>query len=89
MRIGFVGVGTMGTPIAEFLIGAGHRLTVFDVRPAAMATVAALGAAVADSPMEAAYAAEAVFTSLPGPGGTATARLSPHRPRANATDERA
>ena len=37
MRIGFIGTGTMGTPIAECLIGAGHRLTVYDIRPAAMA----------------------------------------------------
>ena len=79
MRIGFVGVGTMGRPIAEFLIGAGHRLTVHDVRPAAMATLAALGASAADSAMEAAYAAEAVFTSLPGPSEMEAAALDPER----------
>ena len=31
MRVGFVGTGTMGRPIAEYLIGAGHRLTVHDL----------------------------------------------------------
>jgi 3-hydroxyisobutyrate dehydrogenase-like beta-hydroxyacid dehydrogenase len=79
MRIGFIGTGTMGGPIADWLIGAGHRLTVYDTRPAAMAPLAALGAAVADSPMEAAYAAEAVFTSLPGPREVEEAALDPER----------
>jgi 3-hydroxyisobutyrate dehydrogenase-like beta-hydroxyacid dehydrogenase len=79
MRIGFVGTGTMGALIAEYLIGAGHRLTVYDIRPAAMAPSAALGAAVADSPMEAAYAAETVFTSLPGPSEVEAAALDPER----------
>ena len=32
MRIGFVGTGTMGTPIAGCLIRAGHVLSVFDCR---------------------------------------------------------
>jgi 3-hydroxyisobutyrate dehydrogenase-like beta-hydroxyacid dehydrogenase len=79
MRIGFVGTGTMGTPIAECLIGAGHRLTVYDVRPASMVALAKSGAALADSPMEAAYAAEAVFTSLPGPSEAEAAALDPDR----------
>ena len=78
MRIGFIGTGTMGRPIAEYLIGAGHRLTVYDVRPAAMAPLVALGAAFADSPMEAAYAAEAVFTSLPGPSEVEAPRSIPN-----------
>jgi 3-hydroxyisobutyrate dehydrogenase len=79
MRIGFVGVGTMGRPIAECLIGAGHRLTVHDIRPEAMGPLIGQGAAVADSPMEAAYAAEAVFTSLPGPAEVESAVLDPER----------
>ena len=62
MRIGFIGTGTMGTPIAGELIAAGHRLTVYDVRPAAMSAMIGHGAAVADSPSEAAYGAEVVFT---------------------------
>jgi 3-hydroxyisobutyrate dehydrogenase len=67
MRIGFVGTGTMGAPIAACLIAAGHRVTVHDTRPEAMGALIGAGAAVADSPAEAAYAAEMVFTSLPGP----------------------
>ncbi len=79
MRIGFIGIGTMGRPIAEYLIGAGHRLTVYDISPEAMGPLLGQGAAVADSPMEAAYAAEAVFTSLPGPSEVEAAALDPER----------
>src|SRR5579872_3141783 len=79
MRIGFIGVGTMGRPIAECLIAAGHRLTVYDVRPEAMSAMIGQGAATADNPAEAAYAAEAVFTSLPGPNEVEATALDPDR----------
>lgn len=77
MRIGFIGVGTMGRPIAECLIAAGHRLTVHDARPEAMSAMIGEGAATADNPAEAAYAAEVVFTSLPGPSQVEAAALDP------------
>jgi 3-hydroxyisobutyrate dehydrogenase-like beta-hydroxyacid dehydrogenase len=79
MRIGFVGTGTMGTPIAGCLISAGHRLTVYDIRPEAMGTLIGYGAAVADSPAEAAHGAETVFTSLPGPSEVEATALDPDR----------
>ena len=41
MRIGFVGTGTMGTPIAECLIRAGHTLSVHDRRVDATAELCA------------------------------------------------
>ena len=44
MRIGFVGTGTMGTPIAGCLIRAGHSLSVYDRRPEATAALCAQGA---------------------------------------------
>lgn len=44
MRIGFIGTGTMGTPIAGCLVAAGHRLTVYDIRPEATAALAGRGA---------------------------------------------
>jgi 3-hydroxyisobutyrate dehydrogenase-like beta-hydroxyacid dehydrogenase len=68
MRLGFVGTGTMGAPMAACLIEAGHRLTVYDVRPEATAALCARGAQPADSPCAAAQQSEVVFTSLPGPG---------------------
>ena len=79
MRIGFIGTGTMGTPIAGCLVAAGHRLTVYDIRPAAMATLERQGAAAADSPRAAAEGADAVFTSLPGPSEMEATALDPDR----------
>jgi 3-hydroxyisobutyrate dehydrogenase-like beta-hydroxyacid dehydrogenase len=79
MRIGFIGTGTMGTPIAGCLIAAGHQLSVYDVRRAATRALEARGAEVYDSPRAAAVPAEIVFTSLPGPVEMETAALDPDR----------
>jgi 3-hydroxyisobutyrate dehydrogenase-like beta-hydroxyacid dehydrogenase len=80
MRIGFIGIGTMGLPIAECLVAAGHRLTVYDLRPEAMTPLLGHGAtAAADNPAEAAYAADVVFTSLPGPNEVEATALDPDR----------
>jgi 3-hydroxyisobutyrate dehydrogenase-like beta-hydroxyacid dehydrogenase len=67
MRLGFVGTGTMGAPMALCLIDAGHELTVCDARRAATAPLAARGAREAGSPAEVGRQSEVVFTSLPGP----------------------
>jgi 3-hydroxyisobutyrate dehydrogenase-like beta-hydroxyacid dehydrogenase len=77
MRIGFVGTGTMGTPIAGCLIAAGHHVTAFDIRRDATRGVQQQGAAVADTPRRVGEASEAVFTSLPGPAQVETAALDP------------
>ncbi len=67
----------MGTPIAGCLIAAGHQLTVYDVRRAATAALAAQGAAVAETPRAAAESVDAVFTSLPGPAEVEATALDP------------
>jgi 3-hydroxyisobutyrate dehydrogenase len=67
MRIGFVGLGTMGRHMASHLQKAGHDLAVHDVRREAAAPHLAAGARWADSPREVAEGAAVVFTSLPGP----------------------
>src|SRR5580704_7584430 len=77
MRIGFVGVGTMGTPIAGCLIRAGHSLSVYDRRPEAAAALCAQDAVQADSASAAAHNADVVFTSLPGPAEFEAAMLEP------------
>src|SRR6202035_1276971 len=77
MRIGFVGTGTMGTPIAGCLIAAGHQLTVYDIRREATGALAAQGAALADTPRGAGESVDAVFTSLPGPAEVEAAVLDP------------
>jgi 3-hydroxyisobutyrate dehydrogenase-like beta-hydroxyacid dehydrogenase len=65
MGIGFVGVGTMGAPIARHLVAAGHDVRVFDRREEAMASV--VGATPVDSAAAAAAGADCVFLSLPAP----------------------
>ena len=65
MRVGFIGVGTMGGPMAANLIRAGHALTVYDVVPAAMEALVGQGARAGGSPREAAAAGETVISMLP------------------------
>jgi 3-hydroxyisobutyrate dehydrogenase len=67
MRLGFVGLGNMGGPMAMNLIRAGHKLVVHDIDPAATAPHREQGATWAGSPAEVARACDVVFTSLPGP----------------------
>jgi 3-hydroxyisobutyrate dehydrogenase-like beta-hydroxyacid dehydrogenase len=77
MRIGFVGTGTMGTPIAACLIRTGHALAVYDRRPEATAELCAQGATHADSGFAAVRDSDVVFTSLPGPTEFEAAMLAP------------
>ncbi len=65
MKIGFIGLGIMGKPMAKNLIKKGHALTVFDINTLAVEEVCAAGAAKASSAKEAAMGAELVITMLP------------------------
>ena len=67
MKIGFIGLGTMGRHMASNLIKAGHALVVHDLRREAGAAHCQAGAAWAETPRGVAEATEVVFTSLPGP----------------------
>ena len=67
MKIGFIGLGTMGGPIASSLAAAGHQLYVNDLRAEAMAPHISAGAIAKPTAREIGEAAEVVFTSLPGP----------------------
>jgi 3-hydroxyisobutyrate dehydrogenase-like beta-hydroxyacid dehydrogenase len=71
MRLGFVGVGTMGAPIATHLVAAGHDVRLFDLDASAMAAVA--GVTPSASTAEAAAGADCVFLSLPAPAGVEAA----------------
>ena len=79
MRLGFVGTGTMGNPMARCLLEAGHALTVYDVRRQATANLCERGAGWADNPCAVAEASAVVFTSLPGPAEVEQAVLDPVR----------
>ncbi len=67
MRVGFIGLGTMGASMASNLQKAGHELCVTDLRREAAAPHVAAGAAWKDTPRQVAEGVEVVFTSLPGP----------------------
>ncbi|MBI3455770.1 MAG: NAD(P)-dependent oxidoreductase [Candidatus Rokubacteria bacterium] len=67
MKIGFIGLGTMGRHMALHLIRAGHELVVHDLRREAAAPHREAGARWADTPRSVAEGTEVVFTSLPGP----------------------
>src|SRR5215510_8205187 len=67
MRIGFIGLGNMGGPMALNLIKAGHTLIVHDVRREAAAPHLERGAKWSDSPQALARESELILTSLPGP----------------------
>ncbi|MEM7343617.1 MAG: NAD(P)-binding domain-containing protein [Chloroflexota bacterium] len=64
-KIGFVGLGLMGKPMAHTLLKAGYPVTLYDLREAPMAELAADGAIPADSPKAVAAQADIVFISLP------------------------
>lgn len=62
MKIAFLGLGNMGTPIARRLLQAGHELTVWNRTAGRSESLRAAGAAVAATPAEAARSAQAVLT---------------------------
>lgn len=64
MRIGFIGLGVMGTPMALNLLRAGHELTVHRVRERHQSLLEA-GAVAASSPKEAAEKSDIVILMLP------------------------
>jgi 3-hydroxyisobutyrate dehydrogenase-like beta-hydroxyacid dehydrogenase len=78
MRIGFIGLGTMGTGMAANLQKAGHDLLVHDMRPESAEAHVARGATWVASPGEAAAGCELVFTSLPGPVEVEQVALGPN-----------
>ncbi|HXH09290.1 MAG TPA: NAD(P)-binding domain-containing protein, partial [Alphaproteobacteria bacterium] len=67
MRIGFIGVGHIGHPMAGQLLKAGHELVVHDIRQEAATGLLENGADWADSPRIVAQQCEVVVTCLPGP----------------------
>jgi len=79
MRVGFIGLGIMGAPMARNLLRAGHALTVHSRTHARVEPLIAAGASAADSPAAVAAAVDALVTMLPdtpdveavvaGPGG--------------------
>ncbi|NOT41442.1 MAG: NAD(P)-binding domain-containing protein, partial [Alphaproteobacteria bacterium] len=65
MRIGFIGLGNMGGPMAANLVKAGHDVAVFDMASAAVEKAVAAGAHSRGSASDAAREQDAVVTMLP------------------------
>jgi 3-hydroxyisobutyrate dehydrogenase-like beta-hydroxyacid dehydrogenase len=83
MKIGFIGLGRMGSGMARNLLRAGHKLVVFNRSRDKAEALVADGARVADSPADACRGSDAVMTMLAddhaveqmvlGPNGMASA----------------
>lgn len=65
MKIGFIGLGHMGAPMAQNLLKAGHALKVFDLNAQAVQALVDAGARAAESPKSASEDVEYVITMLP------------------------
>ncbi|SPM40449.1 3-hydroxyisobutyrate dehydrogenase or related beta-hydroxyacid dehydrogenase [Mycobacterium numidiamassiliense] len=70
MRIGFIGLGNMGFPMARRLIGDNRDVVAFDTNSAALERIVALGARAASSVREVADRAETIMVSLPTPAAS-------------------
>ena len=67
MRVGFIGLGLMGSGMTANLQKAGHTLVVHDLRRQAADKLVGAGAEWAATPRDLAASSEVVLTSLPGP----------------------
>lgn len=65
MKVGFIGIGAMGKPMAKNLLNSGFDLTVFDLNSEAVQEMKEAGAKTAQTPKETAENAQVVITMLP------------------------
>lgn len=65
MKVGFIGLGIMGKPMAINLLKNAHELKVYNRSKAAMEELVSLGAAAAKSPGDASVGVDALITMLP------------------------
>ncbi|HEV3004792.1 MAG TPA: NAD(P)-dependent oxidoreductase, partial [Pirellulales bacterium] len=75
--VAFIGLGTMGWPMARNLLQAGHRLVVYARRPEAAAELVAAGARQVASPAEAAREAEFVISIVTADAQVSQVALGP------------
>jgi len=64
-RIGFIGLGIMGKPMARNLANAGYKLVVNDIKPSQVEELAGMGATVMDKAADVAKTAKKIITMLP------------------------
>lgn len=80
MRIGFIGLGNMGLPMAGHLVAAGHAVRGFDLRAEAVAAFVAAGGTGARDVAEAIDGAELAIAILPASADVRAALLAPGLP---------
>ena len=77
MRIGFIGTGNIGTPMAASILKAGYELVVHDIHRDKTTPLVGQGAEWADSPAEVAAQCDIICTCLPGPTEMEPVTLGP------------
>ena len=77
MRVGFVGLGVMGLPMAGHVLAAGHELAVWARRPESAAPVVAAGATLCVTPAELAARCEVVISVITASADVAQLALGP------------
>ena len=77
MRVGFVGLGRMGLPMARNLVRAGHEVAAYNRTRSRAEELAGDGARVADTPADAASGAEVVVTMLSDDAAVEAVALGP------------
>ena len=65
MKVGFIGLGIMGKPMAKNMLSAGYDLTVFDLNKASIDEVVSFGAKEAKNIIELAAESDVIITMLP------------------------
>jgi len=78
MKIGFIGLGIMGKPMAKNLLKAGYSLVVNDINPAPVKELVAAGAEAASSAKEVAQKTEVLITMLPNSPHVKAAVMGPN-----------
>ena len=74
-KIGFIGLGIMGKPMAKNLLKAGYELVVFDINQDAVTELISVGASSAPTSREVAQQSEVIITMLPNSPHVKTAIL--------------
>ena len=77
MRIGFIGTGNIGTPMAASILKAGFELVVHDIHREKTQPLVDQGAVWEDSPAEVAAQCDIICTCLPGPAEMEPVTLGP------------
>src|SRR5687767_3497377 len=77
MKVGVVGLGTMGAPMARTLLKRGHTLTVYARRREQMAPIADLGARTAASPAEVAASSDVTLVVVTDTAAVESVTLGP------------